>query len=159
MGSGKSTVGRGLAKALELSFIDMDNYIEERNHKTIPAIFAEDGEDAFRKLEQKALQELSTFEQVVIATGGGAPCFFNNMDIIKQTGRSVYLKGSPRIIAERLRHSKIERPLIKGKTDEALLAFIDETLRKREQWYLQADVVLEFDHDLNVEEVIRALNV
>lgn len=159
MGSGKSTVGRGLAKRLGLSFIDMDNYIEERNHKTIPAIFAEDGEDTFRTLEQKALMELSTFEQVVIATGGGAPCFFTNMDVIQQTGRSVYLKGSPRIIAERLRQSKIERPLIKGKSEEALLAFIDETLRKREHWYLQADVVLEFDHDLSVDEVIRALNL
>lgn len=159
MGSGKSTVGRGLAKALGLSFIDMDTFIEERNHKTIPAIFAEEGEEAFRKLEQKALFELSSFEEVVIATGGGAPCFFNNMDLIKQTGRSVYLKGSPRIIAERLRQSKIERPLIKGKSEAELVAFIDETLRKREEWYLQADVVLEFDHDLVTHEVVSAINV
>lgn len=159
MGSGKSTVGRGLARALGLSFIDMDNFIEERNHKTIPTIFAEEGEDTFRKLEQKALVELSAFEDVVIATGGGAPCFFNNMEIIKQTGRSVYLQGSPRIIAERLLQSKTERPLIKGKSESELIAFIDQTLRMREQWYLQADVVLKFDSDILVEDVIAALNV
>lgn len=159
MGSGKSTVGRGLASELGLSFIDMDDYIEERNHKTIPRIFAEDGEDTFRKLEQKALVELSSFEDVVIATGGGAPCFFDNIEVIKQTGKSLYLKGSPRILADRLRHSKIERPLIKGKTEDELVAFIDETLHKREQWYKQADVVLEYDHDLSTQEVLSALKI
>ena len=159
MGSGKSTVGKGLAAELNLSFIDMDDYIEERNYKTIPRIFAEDGEEVFRKLEQKALHELSSFENIVIATGGGAPCFFNNIEVIKQTGKSLYLKGTPRIIAERLRHSKIERPLIKGKTEEELVDFIDETLHKREQWYNQADVVLEFDHNLSVKEVLSALKI
>lgn len=159
MGSGKSTVGKGLAKALNLSFIDMDDYIEERNFKSIPQIFAEDGEATFRKLEQKALEELSVFNNVVIATGGGAPCFFDNIDVIKRTGKSIYLKGSPRIIADRLRHSKIERPLIKGKTEEELVAFIDETLHKREEWYNQADIVLEFDHDLDTNEVISVLSL
>lgn len=159
MGSGKSTVGKGLAANLNLSFIDMDDYIEERNHKTIPRIFAEDGEDTFRKLEQKALQELSAFEDVVIATGGGAPCFFDNMEVIKQTGKSLYLKGTPRILADRLRHSKIERPLIKGKSEDELVTFIDETLNKREQWYTQADVVLEYDHDLSTEEVLAVLQL
>lgn len=159
MGSGKSTVGKGLAASLNLSFIDMDDYIEERNHKTIPAIFAEDGEETFRKLEQKALQELSSFENVVIATGGGAPCFFNNIDLIKQTGKSLYLKGSPRILAERLRNSKIERPLIKGKSEEELVAFIDDTLSKREHWYKQADVILDFDHNLSTTEVLAALGI
>jgi len=155
MGSGKSTVGKSLAKSLQLSFIDMDNYIEERNFKSIPQIFAEDGEETFRKLEQKALLELSHLENVVIATGGGAPCFFNNMEVIKTTGKSIYLKASTRIIAERLRQSKTERPLIAGKTDEALIAFIDESLAKREYWYLQANLILPFDRDLTTSEVLQ----
>lgn len=159
MGSGKSTVGKGLAKNLNLSFIDMDTYIEERNFKSIPQIFAEDGEDGFRKVEQKALHELSQFENVVIATGGGAPCFFDNMEVIKRSGKSLYLNGSPRILADRLRQSKVERPLIKGKTYEELVAFIDETLQKREQWYKQADVVLDFDHDLSDDEVFAAMQL
>lgn len=157
MGSGKSTVGKQLAAELNLAFIDMDDYIEERNFKTIPSIFAEDGEPAFRKMEQRALLELSEFEDVVIATGGGAPCFFDNIDVIKRTGKSIYLKGSPRIIAERLRQSKIDRPLIKGKTYEELVAFIDKTLHQREKWYLQADVTLNFDHDLSTTEVLSIL--
>ena len=157
MGSGKSMVGKGLAKKLNLSFIDMDDYIEERNFRSIPQIFAEDGEAGFRKLEQKALAELANFEDVVIATGGGAPCFFNNMEVIKNSGRSIYLKGSPRIIAERLKQSKVERPLIKGKNDEQLVNFIDETLSKRENWYKQADVIIEFDHDISIDEVINRI--
>jgi shikimate kinase len=159
MGSGKSTVGRGLAKALKLDFIDMDDFIEERNFKSIPTIFADGGEEAFRKLEQKALIELSEFENVVIATGGGAPCFFDNIDVIKKTGKSLYLKGSPRILADRLKQSKVERPLIKGKSFEELVEFIDETLNKREQWYTQADVILDFDHDLSTAEVSKALKL
>ena len=159
MGSGKSTVGKDLAKSLGLTFIDMDDYIEERNFKSIPQIFADDGEETFRLLEQKALLELSHFEDVVIATGGGAPCFFDNMEVIKSTGKSIYLKASPRIIADRLRHSKTERPLITGKSDEALISFIDETLAKREKWYLQANVVLRFDHDLTPAEVLQAIKM
>jgi shikimate kinase len=157
MGSGKSTVGKGLAHALNLQFIDLDTYIEERNFKTIPEIFASEGEDGFRKAEQKALHEVSEFENIVIATGGGAPCFFDNMNHIKKTGTSLYLEGSPRILAERLMNSKTERPLIKGKTEEELIAFIDETLAKRNNWYKRADVTMVFDHDISTKEVIDAL--
>ncbi|HKM93288.1 MAG TPA: shikimate kinase [Prolixibacteraceae bacterium] len=153
MGSGKSMVGKELAQKLNLHFIDMDDYIEERNCKSIPQIFADDGEEGFRKLEQKALHELSEFENVVIATGGGAPCFFDNMEVIKRSGRSIYLKASARIIAERLKESKIERPLIKGKTEQELILFIDQTLNKREKWYEQADVIISFDHDLSIDEI------
>lgn len=157
MGSGKSTVGKELAQTLNLQFIDLDSYIEERNFKTIPEIFASEGEDGFRKAEQKALHEVSEFENIVIATGGGAPCFFDNMDHIKKTGTSLYLEGSPRILAERLMNSKTERPLIKGKTEKELIAFIDETLAKRNNWYKRADVTMEFDHDISTKEVIDAL--
>lgn len=159
MGSGKSTVGTGLAKALNLDFIDLDHYIESRNHRTIPDIFARDGEAEFRRLEQKALHEVSEFENIVIATGGGAPCFFDNMEVIKRTGKSLYLNGSPRILADRLMHSKTERPLIKGKTEPELVAFIAETLAKRSEWYTQAESILNFDHDVSTVEVLAALGL
>ncbi len=154
MGSGKSTMGRGLAKNLGLSFVDMDQYIEKRNFKTIPQIFADSGEEGFRRLEQKALIELSDFENIIIATGGGAPCFFENMKLIKNTGKSIYLKATPRILAQRLVDSKVERPLIKGKNFEELTEFIHNTLALREEWYAQADFILEFDTDLTDEEVL-----
>lgn len=151
MGCGKSTLGRRLSKHLNMQFVDMDHYIEERNCKTIPQIFAEEGEAEFRKKERKALEELSEFTDIVIATGGGAPCFFNNIELMNKTGKTIYMNIHPAILADRLLASKTERPLIKGKSRDELVAFIDETLQKRNEFYLQAqfqitrpDVELEY---------------
>jgi shikimate kinase len=139
MGCGKSTLGRRLSEYLGLQFIDMDHYIEMRNHKTIPQIFEEEGEAEFRKKERKALEELAEFTDTVIATGGGAPCFFDNIGLMNQSGRTIYMNIDPSILAERLLKSKTERPLIKGKSKEELVAFIDETLQKRNHYYKQAE--------------------
>jgi len=150
MGSGKSTLGRRLASHLDLQFIDMDHYIEERNCKTIPQIFAEEGETEFRKKERRALEELAEFTDIVIATGGGAPCFFDNIDLMNKTGKTIYLNIDPKILADRLLKSKTERPLIKGKSREELIAFIDETLHKRNEFYMQAQhYITEPDADLD----------
>lgn len=138
MGCGKSTLGRRLSEYLGLQFVDMDHYIEMRNHKTIPKIFAEEGEQEFRKKERKALDELSEFTDTVIATGGGAPCFFDNIDVMNKTGKTIYINIDPTILADRLLKSKTERPLIKGKSKEELIAFIDENLQKRNRFYKQA---------------------
>ena len=138
MGSGKSHLGRKFAKHLGLQFIDMDHYIEKRNYKTIPQIFAEEGEAEFRKKERKALEELSEFTNIVIATGGGAPCFFDNIDLMNNSGKTIYLNIDPKILAFRLMKSKTERPLIKGKSKDELIVFIDETLKKRNEFYSQA---------------------
>ncbi len=138
MGCGKSTLGRKLSEHLGLQFVDMDHYIEERNCKTIPQIFSEEGEVEFRKKERKALEELSEFTDIVIATGGGAPCFFDNIELMNKTGKTIYLNIDPKILADRLLKSKTERPLIKGKSRDELVAFIDDTLKKRNEFYLQA---------------------
>lgn len=138
MGSGKSRLGRRFSEFLDMQFVDMDFYIEERNCKSIPRIFAEEGEAEFRKKERKALEELSEFTDLVIATGGGAPCFFDNMDLMNETGKTIYLNIDPSILADRLMKSKTERPLIKGKSREELVDFIDETLRKRNEFYTKA---------------------
>jgi len=139
MGCGKSTLGRKLSTHLNLQFVDMDHYIEERNYKTIPQIFAEEGEAEFRKKERKALEELSEFHDIVIATGGGAPCFFDNVELMNKTGKTIFLNINPKILADRLLKSKTERPLIKGKSREELVAFIDETLKKRNEFYKKAE--------------------
>lgn len=138
MGCGKSTLGKRLSKHMGLQFIDMDHYIEKRNCKTVPQLFEEFGEDGFRQRERNALEELSEFTDVVIATGGGAPCFFDNIDLMNRTGKTIYLNIHPKILATRLLKSKTERPLIKGKSREELIEFIDETLRKRNEFYKQA---------------------
>ena len=150
MGCGKSTLGRKLSEHLGLQFVDMDHYIEERNCKTIPQIFSEEGEAEFRKKERKALEELSEFTDIVIATGGGAPCFFDNIDLMNKTGKTIYLNIDPKILADRLLKSKTERPLIKGKSRDELVAFIDDTLKKRNEFYLQAAYqITEPDVDLD----------
>lgn len=138
MGSGKSRLGRRLSEFLNTQFVDMDHYIEERNCKSVPQIFAEEGEEEFRKKERLALEELSEFTDIVIATGGGAPCFFDNMALMNNTGETVYLNIDPTILADRLMQSKNERPLIKGKSREELVAFIDETLKMRDTFYSKA---------------------
>jgi shikimate kinase len=150
MGSGKSHLGWKLASHLGVQFVDMDNYIEERNCKSIPQIFAEEGEAEFRNKERKALEELSEFTDIVIATGGGAPCFFDNVELMNNSGKTIYLNINPKILADRLINSKTERPLIKGKSREELVSFIDETLKKRDKFYSQAAFqITEPDFDLD----------
>jgi shikimate kinase len=138
MGSGKTTLGRKLAKNANLQFIDMDSFIEERHCKTVPQIFEEEGEAEFRNKERKALSELSQFTDVVIATGGGAPCFFDNIDLMNRTGKTIYLNIPPKILAERLKKSRTERPLIKGKSTKELEEYINSTLEKRDPFYKKA---------------------
>ncbi|MEE4287608.1 MAG: shikimate kinase [Mariniphaga sp.] len=156
MGCGKSTLGRRLAKHAGLQFIDMDHYIEERNCKTVPQIFAEEGEAEFRKKERKALEELSAFSDVVIATGGGAPCFFDNVDVMNRTGKTIYLNIDPKILADRLLKSKTERPLIKGKSKDELVTFIDETLKKRNAFYTQAHYQIT-QPEVDLDDVIKMI--
>ena len=92
MGAGKTTVGKVLSRQLELSFIDLDHYIEGRYHKTVGQLFAEKGEDAFRDIERRMLREVAAFEDVLVSTGGGAPCFFDNMEFMNGAGQTVYLE-------------------------------------------------------------------
>ena len=153
MGSGKTTLGRILAPRLNMSFIDLDAFIEQRHFKTISQLFEEKGEDEFRKIEHNALLEVSCFENTVISTGGGAPCFFDNIDIMNANGLTVYLQLSPPQLVERLKAGRAKRPLIKNKNDEELLHFIDENLEKRKKFYEQAKLIVNTEED--VEEIVR----
>ena len=157
MGCGKSTLGKKLSKHLGLQFIDMDHYIEKRNCRTVPQLFEEYGEEIFRQRERKALEELSEFTDVVIATGGGAPCFFDNISLMNRTGKTIYLNIPPKILASRLLKSKTERPLIKGKSREELIEFIDETLHKRNEFYKQANYEITRP-DVDLDEVAEMIS-
>jgi len=139
MGSGKTTVGQLLATQLGYSFIDMDNHIEGKLFKSVSQIFAELGEDQFRLLEKQCLHEVAEFDQVIISTGGGVPCFFDNMKYMNKQGVTVYLKLSSADLAERLEQSHAnKRPLLANRKGEELLHFISEELAKREPFYSQA---------------------
>lgn len=149
MGTGKTTAGRHLAEVLELDFYDLDHYIESRFQKTVSQIFEELGEEKFREIERAMLREVGEFENVVVATGGGSPCFFDNMDYMNSVGRTVYLKASPKALTERLASCKGKRPLIRDKSDEELLLFVTENLLKREPFYSKAEIVFETENLVN----------
>jgi shikimate kinase len=141
MGSGKTTVGRRLARSLSLQFIDLDAFIEGKYRKTVSQLFEERGEEGFRELERQTLREVAEFENVVISTGGGTPCFFDNMALMNRAGITVYLQTEPEELAHRLISSRTVRPLIAGKSKEELVSFVTEHLAQRESYYLTAAIV------------------
>lgn len=153
MGAGKTTVGKALAKELNLSFYDLDWYIESRMHKTVPQIFAERGEEGFRRIERNLLHEVAEFEDVVLSCGGGTPCFFDNMDYLNQQGQTVYLKAEPEVLRKHLLMGKVERPLLKGKSPEELRTFIAEQLLVREPYYNKARYTLDVSLMDNYEKI------
>ncbi len=138
MGSGKTTVGKKLAKKLNLKFIDLDKYIVDKEGLTINEIFEQQGENHFRQLETTYLKELSCQENTLISTGGGTPCFNNNMDVINSTGVSIYLQLNSKAIFNRLVNAKHKRPLLKDKNEQQLLEYINNELSKREPFYLKS---------------------
>lgn len=153
MGAGKTTVGKDLAQMAGLTFIDLDFYIEGRYHKAVPQIFAERGEEAFREIERKMLHEVAEFEDVLISTGGGAPCFFDNMDFMNARGTTIYLKVSVEELAKRLEACKHTRPVLKGRSGEELRAFIAANLEKRTPFYMKASQVFEAEEMLSESDV------
>ncbi|WP_321333832.1 shikimate kinase [uncultured Bacteroides sp.] len=160
MGAGKTTLGKAFARKNNLSFIDLDWYIEERFHKTVQELFAERGERGFRELEKNMLHEVAAFEDVVISTGGGAPCFFDNMKYMNECGKTVFLNVSPDVLFSRLRVAKQKRPILQGKEDNELLAFIVEALNKRAAFYLQAQYIFnaeELENDRQIENSVLYL--
>lgn len=142
MGAGKTTLGRALSREMQVSFIDLDWYIEERFHKTVRQLFEERGEDGFREIEKKMLHEVAEFENVIVATGGGTPCFFDNMDYMNACGDAVFLDVDKDVLFRRLRIAKQQRPLLAEKTDDELRAFIDTALEKRLPYYRKARYVI-----------------
>lgn len=138
MGAGKTTLGKKLSKELGLPFFDLDWYIENRFCKTVSELFAERGEEGFRKIERSMLHEVAEFEDVIISAGGGTPCFFDNMEYMNHQAETIYLKAAPDVLSHHLKMGKQKRPLLAGKSDEELTQFIEDSLRQREPYYKQA---------------------
>jgi shikimate kinase len=143
MGCGKTTLGKKLASRLGYTFIDLDHILEAQEGMTIAEYFSKFGEDAFRKLESDVLKQTQYPANAVISTGGGLPCFFDNMDWINSHGKSVYIKLSSKTLANRLENEKTHRPLLREKHGEDLIAFIGEKLKEREPFYNKATIVLD----------------
>lgn len=160
MGAGKSTLGRKLAEELGLQFIDTDIFIENRFRERIIDMFARIGEEAFRRRERNIIEELSGMTDCVIATGGGLPCYNDNIKIIKENGLSIYLQASAEHLATRLELCKRTRPSIRNKTGTELLGHIQQALQERSPIYEQADwhICIE-DIDNPESELLLAKNL
>lgn len=146
MGAGKSTLGRRLATKLGLHFLDTDIFIENRFRQRISDMFAQIGEDRFRQRERYVIEELSGMTDCVIATGGGLPCFNSNMDLLNDTGLSVYLSASNETLTYRLEQCKRTRPTVYDKTGAELAQHVSEAMAWRRPIYEQAQISVSIDH-------------
>ena len=147
MGSGKSTIGKLLAERLDYSFIDLDEFIEEKEGKPIAQIFDEEGEIYFRRKESFYIQEVLTQnDNLVLSLGGGTPCYAKNMNgILHLTDKVFYLKVSVNELSKRLLKEKDQRPLIKNIEDGALSEFIGKHLFERNVYYNKARYTIDSD--------------
>jgi len=139
MASGKSSVGKKLANKLELPFVDLDDYIEEKYNTTIRLLIYDQGMDKFREIEKESLERIiKQYENAVLSTGGGTPCYFDNMKVMNNSGTTVYLEVDIPTLVDRLMHAKKDRPLIWGKSRSDLTVYAKELLSKRQADYEKA---------------------
>lgn len=167
MGCGKSKMGKLLSIKLGYQFVDLDQFIEQKSGRAISDIFEDDGQPAFRNMETELLKICSTFHNTVISCGGGTPCFNENMQLMNDTGITVYLQMPAGGLFRRLTQSKKgneRRPLIAGKTDVELMNYILDTLAEREYHYTQAKHTIKAEglkaetlHDVLKEDMERGL--
>lgn len=156
MGCGKTTWGKKIANALDLPFVDLDHEIVAHIGMSIPEYFQMHGEAEFRKLENEFLKKQEN-RRAIISTGGGTPCYFDNMKWIKEHGISLYLYHTPKSLWSRLSQSDVnKRPVLKGLTGEELLTFIETKLEERAPYYEQASIKFEQIHT-PLEDIIELI--
>ncbi|MDD2526467.1 MAG: shikimate kinase [Lentimicrobiaceae bacterium] len=156
MGSGKSTVGKKIAAKLGYKFVDMDKLIVDLAGKSIPEIFKGKGEDAFRDLERSVLISLCSRSNTVISTGGGTPCFFDNMKLMNSSGITVFLNMQIHSLADRLKKSKQERPLLPAMPADELEQYIGYHLSERISYYNQARLVVKGEN-ADIDHLVKSI--
>jgi len=156
MGSGKSLLGKSIAEMLNIRFINSDSEIEQHTGMSVGQLFEQFGENHFRNLEREFLNSFNVQESFVFATGGGTPCFNNQMEVLNTLGTTVYLQCNNGTLFSRLKHERDHRPLIAGLSDEELRESIDFRMKQRESIYQKAQfTITEEDH--NAEKIINLL--
>lgn len=157
MGCGKTHWGHALSKKLGLPFFDLDQKIEEKEEKSIRAIFSDEDEEYFRLLEKEVLYLLTeSHDSFVMAAGGGTPCFYNNIGYMKKSGIVVWLNCSIEVIYERLVKAREKRPLLKDLTNDELHSYIVKKLSDRKIYYEQATTIVT-DDNLKLESLVSKI--
>ncbi|WP_290791182.1 shikimate kinase [Flavihumibacter sp. UBA7668] len=157
MGSGKSHWGRQLSACMNIPFFDLDDVIVLREGKPITEIFSEQGEEYFRLLEKDTLMNLTnSHEAFVLSCGGGTPCFFGNIDYMKEHGKVIWLNTATAVLIERLLKEKKHRPLLSDIPDEDMKSFIIKKLHDRKMYYEQAHLSLH-EEELSLEQIKEAI--
>lgn len=157
MGSGKTHWGRILSEKLDLRFFDLDDQITEHTGKTIPEIFAEQGEEQFRLLEKDLLHIITeSHDSFIMACGGGTPCYFNSIEYMNNAGTTVWINTPLDIVFGQLIQEKDQRPLIKDLADEQLKGFITKKFADRSIYYGQADIFVN-EHPVQTDDLIKKI--
>jgi shikimate kinase len=155
MSSGKTTLGKKLARQLGYRFVDLDKQIESDQGMDIPSLFSQKGEAYFREVESRVLKQIMPNDRLVVASGGGAPCFFDNMDFIKNSGISIFLDVSASELAKRIsNHGKDDRPILSGVV--SLQDELSKRIEDRRPYYSRADITITGATD--VGELIEAIS-
>lgn len=142
MGCGKTTLAKKLSARLGYELVDLDHEIEKQAGTTVGDYFALHGESAFRELESQTLKTFPYQENSVIATGGGTPCYFDNMDWMNLNGLTIYIEMSPEALAKRLENGKAKRPLLRDLDEQGIVDFITQKLEERNPYYRKASLVV-----------------
>lgn len=157
MGSGKTSVGKALAKQLDRQFIDLDDYISKKEGLSISEIFNSKGEKHFRTLEKEYLKDiLSNREYYVLALGGGTPTIQGVMKIINKHGLSIYLQHDVEGLYQNLKPKAVERPLLNDLSQDLLKHYISEHLMLREPEYLKADLTI-LTHGKSIQLIVNKI--
>ncbi len=150
MGSGKTHNAEKLSELIGWPFLDLDRYIEKKGGQSIAKLFEFGGEAQFRKIEQQALLEIiENKHEHIIATGGGTPIFFDNLEKMKSAGLVIYLDTSLDLIMNRIEHTAESRPLLKIGPGETLKNYVENLLNKRKEYYHKANIAIEVNQELD----------
>lgn len=158
MGSGKSLLSHGVSKALDIISIEMDEEIERSAKMSINEIFTTEGEDTFRKMEQNVLHQIvqqyhNSSKIVIVSTGGGAPCHFDNMDVMNEAGTTIFINPSVDRLSARLEHKKKHRPLIRNRNYSEIRDYVESTLKTRLPYYNKAMIHVNMLNDDKLQNI------
>ncbi|MGM9819113.1 MAG: shikimate kinase [Paludibacteraceae bacterium] len=158
MGCGKTTVGKNIAGKMGLEFLDTDDLIEKCHRKTIAEIFSEVGENQFREMEREVLHNIFDYNDCIISTGGGMPCFFDNLALMNEKGTTIFLDVSIEELVHRLYYKGNKRPLLQGKNEQQLYEYIKKSIEERLPFYSQAQIRISADNtNATIDRILQLL--